>query len=121
MSEAAGKVSVACKVNGKPVVLCAYPMARLLDVLREVNSRYPVTIIGHKGPPSAIPGLQVVSEAGPGCAIDTIKPEYTEPLKSELHDFIRCVATRERPKVSGAEGRDALRVALEINACIEVN
>ena len=35
MSEAAGKVSVACKVNGKPVVLCAYPMARLLDVLRE--------------------------------------------------------------------------------------
>ena len=35
MSEAAGKVSVACKVNGKPVVLRAYPMARLLDVLRE--------------------------------------------------------------------------------------
>ena len=35
MSEAAGKVSVACKVNGKPVVLRAFPMARLLDVLRE--------------------------------------------------------------------------------------
>ena len=35
MSEAAGKVSVACKVNGKPVVLRAYPMARLLDALRE--------------------------------------------------------------------------------------
>jgi len=35
LSEAAGKVSVACKVNGKPVVLRAYPMARLLDVLRE--------------------------------------------------------------------------------------
>jgi len=33
--EAAGKVSVACKVNGKPVVLRAYPMARLLDALRE--------------------------------------------------------------------------------------
>ena len=35
MSEAAGKVSVACKVNGKSVTLRAYPMARLLDVLRE--------------------------------------------------------------------------------------
>jgi len=35
LSEAAGKVSVACKVNGKPVVLRAFPMARLLDVLRE--------------------------------------------------------------------------------------
>jgi carbon-monoxide dehydrogenase small subunit len=35
LSEAAGKVSVACKVNGKSVTLRAYPMARLLDVLRE--------------------------------------------------------------------------------------
>ncbi len=35
MFEATGKVSVACKVNGKPVTPHAYPMARLLDVLRE--------------------------------------------------------------------------------------
>ena len=35
MSEAEGRVSVACKVNGKPVVLRAFPMARLLDALRE--------------------------------------------------------------------------------------
>ena len=35
MSEAEGKVSVVCKVNGKQVTLRAYPMARLLDVLRE--------------------------------------------------------------------------------------
>ena len=30
-----GKVSVDCKVNGEAVTLEAYPMARLLDVLRE--------------------------------------------------------------------------------------
>ena len=35
MSEAEGMVSVACMVNGKPVTLRAYPMARLLDALRE--------------------------------------------------------------------------------------
>ena len=35
LSEADGKVSVTCRVNGKPVTLHAYPMARLLDVLRE--------------------------------------------------------------------------------------
>lgn len=48
----------------------------------------------------------------------TIKPEYREPLKEELRDFLQCVANREKPKVSGIEGRDALRVALEINSII---
>jgi len=35
LSEAAGKVSVSCKMNGRSVTLHAYPMSRLLDVLRE--------------------------------------------------------------------------------------
>jgi aerobic carbon-monoxide dehydrogenase small subunit len=35
MSEPAHKVSVACEVNGERATLEAYPMARLLDVLRE--------------------------------------------------------------------------------------
>ena len=35
MSEAAGEVSVSCKINGRPVTLHAFPMSRLLDVLRE--------------------------------------------------------------------------------------
>lgn len=35
MSEAPGKVSVLCKINGRSVTLHAYTMARLLDVLRE--------------------------------------------------------------------------------------
>lgn len=48
----------------------------------------------------------------------TIKPEYREPLKEELRDFVRCVKNREKPKVSGIEGRDALMVALEINSLI---
>jgi carbon-monoxide dehydrogenase small subunit len=35
MSERAKKVSVQCTVNGTAITLDAYPMARLLDVLRE--------------------------------------------------------------------------------------
>jgi carbon-monoxide dehydrogenase small subunit len=35
MPEGARKVRVQCTVNGRPVALEAYPMARLLDVLRE--------------------------------------------------------------------------------------
>ncbi|MFL6334455.1 MAG: (2Fe-2S)-binding protein [Pyrinomonadaceae bacterium] len=35
MSEAPGKISVRCIVNGEAVTLDAYPFARLLDVLRE--------------------------------------------------------------------------------------
>ncbi|MFZ0521219.1 MAG: (2Fe-2S)-binding protein [Candidatus Acidiferrales bacterium] len=35
MSDAARKVSITCEVNGERVALQAYPMARLLDVLRE--------------------------------------------------------------------------------------
>jgi carbon-monoxide dehydrogenase small subunit len=35
MSEAPGKISVRCNVNGEAVTLDALPLARLLDVLRE--------------------------------------------------------------------------------------
>ena len=35
MPEAARKIQVRCQVNGKALLLEAYPMARLLDVLRE--------------------------------------------------------------------------------------
>jgi aerobic carbon-monoxide dehydrogenase small subunit len=35
MRETARKIQVRCEINGKPVTLEVYPMARLLDVLRE--------------------------------------------------------------------------------------
>src|SRR5271169_531004 len=35
MPEPARKISIRCEVNGRPVALTAYPMARLLNVLRE--------------------------------------------------------------------------------------
>jgi predicted dehydrogenase len=50
---------------------------------------------------------------------DITKPENKEPLKEELKDFINCIKTRKKPKVSGVEGRNALKVVLEISEIIK--
>lgn len=60
--------------------------------------------------------VQVFTKDG---AVDVMKPEYREPLREELRDFVRCVAEREQPKVSGIEGRNALSAVLEVNALME--
>lgn len=49
---------------------------------------------------------------------ELITVEKKEPLKEELRDFIECIAERRRPVVSAAQGRDALKVALQINSVI---
>ncbi|MCK5012898.1 MAG: Gfo/Idh/MocA family oxidoreductase [Candidatus Omnitrophica bacterium] len=41
--------------------------------------------------------------------------EREEPLMKELEHFIDCVAEDKKPLISGAEGREALTVALEIS------
>jgi predicted dehydrogenase len=48
-------------------------------------------------------------------SFDVVKPENKEPLKEELSDFISCVESRKRPRVSGKEAMDALDVVLKIN------
>ncbi len=40
--------------------------------------------------------------------------EKEEPLKKELESFIDCVCNNTQPVVSGIEGREALKLALEI-------
>lgn len=40
--------------------------------------------------------------------------EKEEPLRQELESFVNCVATHQRPLVSGVEGRAALALALKI-------
>lgn len=44
-----------------------------------------------------------------------------EPLKKELEAFVFSVKNKERPLVSGEEGRDALKIALEIVDAIKEN
>lgn len=42
-----------------------------------------------------------------------------EPLKLEVENFIECVANRQQPRVTGAQGLAALEVAFDILAKIE--
>jgi predicted dehydrogenase len=55
----------------------------------------------------------------PAIDVQTLTIEKEEPLKSQLAAFLECVATRRAPLVSGREGREALRVALDVLRCIE--
>lgn len=48
-----------------------------------------------------------------------VKIKKEEPLKTELEAFLNCVRTKEKPLVSGIEGREALATALDIQEKIK--
>ncbi|MGD9022239.1 MAG: Gfo/Idh/MocA family oxidoreductase [Deltaproteobacteria bacterium] len=50
----------------------------------------------------------------PGMYLQRTKFEEADSLESELESFVRSVRSREAPLVSGRDGRNALRVALNI-------
>jgi predicted dehydrogenase len=51
------------------------------------------------------------------------KPEVTpgEPLKLEIQSFLESVRTRREPRVTARQGRNALALALEIQAAMEAH
>jgi predicted dehydrogenase len=55
-----------------------------------------------------------------GISFEITKPEKKEPLKEELEDFLRATKERRRPMVSAAEGRNALKVVMEITEKIRI-
>lgn len=58
-------------------------------------------------------GMQIVREE--------VRVEKDEPLKLELAAFVECARQGKRPMVSGQEGTEALRLALQITEQIERN
>ncbi len=54
-----------------------------------------------------------------GISFDVKKPENKEPLREELKDFVCCIKERRRPKVSAVEGREALKIVMEITEMIK--
>lgn len=55
----------------------------------------------------------------PKIVFEPIHVKKDEPLKTELESFVQAVRDRSIPVVSGREGREALRVALEVTKSIE--
>lgn len=61
-----------------------------------------------------------VMEGGqPKIVFEPLRIEKDEPLKAELESFVRAVTQRSAPVVSGRDGREALRVALEVLSTME--
>jgi predicted dehydrogenase len=50
-----------------------------------------------------------------GLSLEKLDPTRAEPLRLELEDFLSAVRHRTQPRVTGAAGRAALALALEIN------
>jgi len=53
-------------------------------------------------------------EGKPDIVGGKVKVQKEEPLKAELEAFLECVNSRQRPLVSGYEGREALKVAMQV-------
>jgi predicted dehydrogenase len=53
-------------------------------------------------------------EKGPQIMMEKIGTAKDEPLRVELEAFIHSVRSRDQPVISGRDGREALKVALNI-------
>jgi predicted dehydrogenase len=65
-------------------------------------------------PPATVPANHPTT----GFDLQKLDLQRAEPLRLELEDFLRAVATRQQPRVPATAGRKALALALEINAAI---
>ncbi len=63
----------------------------------------------------------IYKKIGPLITKHALPIEKEEPLKKELESFVDCVQKNTQPLVSGLEGRQALKVALEITEQIKQN
>jgi len=61
---------------------------------------------------------QFTAAAGPAPGLSFVKPPVTpgEPLRLEIESFLDSVRTRQQPRVTARQGRNALALALEIQA-----
>ncbi|MGH9590935.1 MAG: Gfo/Idh/MocA family protein, partial [Terracidiphilus sp.] len=64
--------------------------------------------------------LMAGATGGPAPGLSFAKPEVTagEPLRLEIESFLESVRTRREPKVTARQGREALKLALEIQAAM---
>jgi predicted dehydrogenase len=74
-----------------------------------------------KADPAMLAQLAGMAAGGhPSPGLSFVKPEVTagEPLRLEIESFLDCVRTRREPRVTARQGRDALALALDIQAAM---
>jgi predicted dehydrogenase len=75
-------------------------------------------IASGKADPGLLAKLASAGAGGPAPGLSFIKPEVKagEPLKLEIQSFLDSVRTRNAPRVTARQGRNALALALEIQS-----
>jgi predicted dehydrogenase len=73
-----------------------------------------------KADPALLAKLAAAGKGGPAPGLSFAKPPVTpgEPLRLELLSFLESVRTRREPRVTSRQGRNALALALEIQAAM---
>jgi predicted dehydrogenase len=68
--------------------------------------------------PALLAKLAAAGAGGPAPGLSFVKPPVTpgEPLRLEIISFLESVRTRQQPRVTAQQGRNALALALEIHA-----
>jgi predicted dehydrogenase len=68
--------------------------------------------------PALLAKLAAAGAGGPAPGLSFVKPPVTpgEPLRLEIISFLESVRTRQQPRVTAQQGRNALALALEIQA-----
>lgn len=68
----------------------------------------------------ALKKLMATRDAGPAPGLSFARPQVSpgEPLRLEIESFLEAVRTRRAPRVTAQQGRDALALALEIQAAM---
>jgi predicted dehydrogenase len=90
-----------------------------LDFARQDLLMIDVTVAAGMDPAQLAALVEKVSQhPSAGLSLKKISVEQGEPLRLEIASFLGAVRSRATPVVSGADGRAALALALEINRAI---
>lgn len=64
-------------------------------------------------------GVKIGLDASNRIRVEPLVPDDGEPLQRQLRAFLDCVRDRSVPRVSGADGLEALRMAIRIREAID--
>jgi predicted dehydrogenase len=95
----------------------------VIGVDGSVPAEIAAAIAAGKIDPAALAKLAASGAGGPGPGLSFSKPEVApgEPLRLEIESFLDSVRTRREPRVTARQGRNALALALEIQAAMEAH
>jgi predicted dehydrogenase len=97
----------------------------VIGVDGSVPAQITAAIAAGKIDPAALAQLAATASGagGPGPGLSFSKPEVMpgEPLRLEIESFLDSVRTRREPRVTARQGRNALALALEIQASMETH